>query len=505
MNHATINPRAGSETSSDQKSLRKKSVRGGAVTMLSQLVNTGIQVASTVILARMLSPEEFGIIAMVVSITSFAGLFRDLGLSSAAIQKSDLSREQQSNLFWLNAAVGTLLTLLVAMAAPLVARFYQKPELMSVTLALSVTFVVGSLGTQHGAMLVRNMQFLRQAIATVAGALTTLITAVVLSSTGMSYWSLVWGTIAGSVSTTLLLILLSPFRPCRPMRGTGIRGLVKFGANVTGFNLVNFFHRSLDNILIGRTWGAGSLGFYSRAYQLLMFPINAIRGPITAVAYPAMSRLQDQPEAFRSYYRKITALLSLASMPLVAYLYVEAGPVVELLLGNQWSGVTPIFKYLALTAFIQPVASLRGMVILSTGRSGDYLAWGCLNSGVVVTGFLIGNHWGPVGIAISYAISNYLLLYPSLILAFRNTPLTHADFFIPIARSTASSVAAAIVLSLFLEHLETFSTWLRVGTSATAFAASFLGFYALIPGGYRELRHHGSLLGELRTRAVPSC
>jgi PST family polysaccharide transporter len=504
MKPAATIPNQDGGNAPEPASLRNKSVRGGAITMLSQMANTGIQVASTVILARRLSPEEFGIIAMVVSITSFAGLFRDLGLSSAAIQKFDLSREQQSNLFWLNAAVGTLLTLLVAAAAPLVAMFYHKPDLMPVTLALSVTFLIGSLGTQHGAMLVRNMQFFRQAIATVAGALMTLVTAVVLSSTGMSYWSLVWGTLVGSACTTLLLITLSPFRPCRPMRGTGIRDLLKFGANVTGFNFVNFFHRSLDNILIGRTWGAGSLGLYNRAYQLLMFPINAIRGPITAVAYPAMSRLQGNPQAFRSYYRKITALLALASMPLVAYLYVEAGPVVELLLGSQWRGVAPIFKYLALTAFIQPVASLRGMVILSTGRSGDYLAWGCLNSGVVVTGFLIGNHWGPVGIAISYAISNYLLLYPSLVLAFRKTPLTHADFFIPIARSAASSIAAAAILSLLPESFAELPNWLRLVASALVFAVSFFGFYALIPGGFRELRNHGSLLNELRTRAVPT-
>ena len=164
--------------------LKKKSVRGGMVTMVSQAASIGIQLTSTVVLARLLSPEDYGVIAMVMAVTSIAGLFRDLGLSSAAIQKKNLTRAQQSNLFWLNVVMGSLLTTIVAVGSPLVAWFYGKPELTAVTLALSASFLIGSIGTQHGAMLVRNMQFGRKAAATITGSVVSLVIAITLALNG---------------------------------------------------------------------------------------------------------------------------------------------------------------------------------------------------------------------------------------------------------------------------------------------------------------------------------
>ncbi|MDB4106662.1 lipopolysaccharide biosynthesis protein [Akkermansiaceae bacterium] len=472
----------------DMADLKRKSVRGGAVTMVSQAITIGIQLTSTVVLARLLTPEDYGVLAMVMAVTAFAGLFRDLGLSSAAIQKKDLTREQQSNLFWLNVSMGLLLTLIVAAGSPLVAWFYKKPELVMVTLALAVNFLIGSLGTQHGAMLVRKMQFGRKAVATIAGAIVTLVVAVILALQDYSYWALVWGTLSGAVVVTLLTVIVSPFRPCLPSKGSGIREMLGFGANVTAFDFVNYFSRNLDKVLIGRFCSTESLGLYSRAYQLLMFPVNAIRGPITSVAFPAMSSLQDQPQAYRSYYRRTILLLSHLSMPLSAYLWVTSEHVVILALGKAWLPTASLFSILAITAFIQTPYSLTGLIQLTLGRGQRYFAIGAVVAGFTSLGFSIGVLWGSKGVASAYAITTYVGLVPILMWAFKNTAIRLRDFFESILRPCLASILSAIVCYLVMGKVSELASFWVLTITFSAFAFSYLIVLGLIPNGRDDVK-----------------
>lgn len=468
--------------------LKRKSVRGGAVTLVAQAAGVLIHLTSTVVLARLLGPEEYGVMAMVLAVTAFAGLFRDLGLSSATIQRDKLSHDQLSTLFWINVAAGTVLTLLVAAAAPLVAWFYQRPELSAVTLVLSLKFLIGSFSTQQSALLTRQMRFGRKAAATLSGSGVTLVLAVLLALNGFSYWSLVWGGLAGAVVTTLLLNGLSGWRPGWPVRGAGVRSMLKYGANLTGFELVNYFHRNLDNILIGRFWGADALGLYSRAYQLLMFPIQNLRGPLNAVAFPAMSRLQKQPELFRAYYRRVTALLAFATMPLTTFLLVTSATLIELALGPRWLGVVPLFAVLAITGFIQPVASLRGLVLLSTGQGRRYRNWGILNAICVSLGFGVGIAWGPMGVAVAYALVSYAILYPSLRYAFHGTPLQTRDFFGPVARPALASLVAGLGTFFLKQGFWFEQNGLVLAACLAVFSLLYLALFLVLPGGAAELR-----------------
>jgi PST family polysaccharide transporter len=470
----------------DMTDLKRKSVRGGAITIILQGSTVALQLTSTVILARLLSPKDYGIMAMVLAVTNFAGLFRDLGLSSAAIQKKNLTHAQQSNLFWLNVAMGLLLTILVAAASPLVVWFYGRPELLWVTVALSFSFLIGSFGSQHGAMLVRNMQFGRQGISSIAGALFSLGVSVVLAAKGWSYWSLVWGNLAGAVATTILLLVLSPFRPGWIRVGTGIREMLKFGANVTGYDFVNYFHRNFDNVLVGKFVGAEALGLYSRAYALLMLPISNLRIPISAVGYPALSRLQEQPEAFRTYYCKTVSVLAMVSMPLTAFFFVSSDQIIHLLLGPAWNGVTPIFAILALVAFVQPVVTLWGIVVLSRGMAPRYLHVGVFNSVCCVIGFVAGLPWGAVGVASGYAIATYLGAIPSLAWAFHGTPVRLRDFFAGTARPLTASIIGGAILFAVSRQWSDLPIVLQVGLSASAFALLYCCLLRILPGGSRE-------------------
>lgn len=471
-------------------------------TMLSQAVGIGIHLVSTVVLARMLAPDDYGVIAMVVAITSFAGLFRDLGLSAAAIQKGTLSQVQMSNLFWLNVGMGALLSSTMVISAPLIAQFYGKPELIAVTGLLSTTFLINSLGTQHSALMQRELRFGRKAIAVNVGALVAFGVTAVLAARGHAYWSLAWGQISGSLVTTLLLILLSPFRPGLWSRRAGMRSILAFGANVTAFDIVNYFHRNLDNILIGRFWGPDALGCYSRAYSLLMLPINNIRGPINAVGFPALSRLKHQPEAFRSYYKKIACILALTSMPITAFLFVAAEPVIEIALGPRWSGITPIFSILASVGFVQPVITLWGVVVLSRGMGRRYLHLGMFNTGASVVGFLSGIHWGAVGIATGYSLATYLTAYPILQWAFRGTPLRFNDFLSVTIRPFLASITSVVLCLGLMSTWPSESPWFSIMSCAALFVPAYILSVLCLPGGRADLAMVANLLKPLSSRLL---
>lgn len=471
----------------DMADLKRKSVRGGAVTVASQGVSIGIQLTSTVVLARLLRPEDYGILAMVMAVTSFVGLFRDMGLSSAAIQRKELSNAQQNNLFWLNVALGTILMVLVATMAPLVVWFYGKPELKWVTVALSVGFLIGALGSQHNVTLVRNLQFGRQAAVSIATALTSLIVSISLAYAGYSYWALVWGSLAGSLLGLLILFILSPLRVGWYKKRVGTKSFLGFGANVTASSIILYFYRNLDNVLIGKFWGAQQLGIYSRAYSLLMLPINGIKGPIESVAFPSLSRLQEQPDEFRIFYRNMTRLLAMISMPFSAILFVSSEPLIELALGPGWSSVSSIFSVLAVVALVQPTVSLWGIMLLSRGLSSRLLRLSALNALVSGLGFACGLPWGGLGVAVGYLIAYYALTPFVLWVAFKDTPLSVRDFSNDIKRPFGLSLLSAGISLLLISAIHTQASWTGLLLAITSFSVAFLIVFFLLPGSKHDI------------------
>ena len=456
---------------------KKVLIRSGSITFGEQIAGLIIQVASTSILARILSPEDYGVMAMVAVVTAFARLFTDLGLSSSTIQRKTLTQEQISTLYWINVLIGGIVALIVAACSPIVAWFYHRPELLGLTCLVSLNFLISGFGSQQSALLVRSMQFARKAIANLSGLMVALLVSITLALNGFGYWSLAIGSVCGSFTTVVLLNAVSGWRPSRPSRNTGIGSMLKFGSNVTAFDFCNYFARNLDNIVIGRRWGTEVLGLYNRAYQLLLFPINNLRAPINAVAFPALSRLQDQPQKYRLYFRRIVALLAFLSMPLTTMLFIGSGPLIELLLGREWKGVVPLFAILALPSFIQPSWSLLGVVMLSCGKSGRYFKFGAVNSIVVSAGFLIGVHWGAEGVAISYACSTYLIIFPSLKWAFMGTPVSVSDFLSSIALPAMASLVAGSVTYVIMTFHRIENPLLCLIQIAVVFGLSFAMIY----------------------------
>lgn len=389
---------------------------------------------ATVILARLLTPRDYGLIGMVTVVTGFLAMFKDIGLSQATVQRAELSHEQTSNLFWINVAVSAAIMLVTVAIAPAIARFYGEPRLGLVTIALSTGFLLGGLNVQHQALLRRQMRFAALAVADVLSIIAGVTTAIVLAWRGASYWALVGQQLAAAATSTAAAWVLCRWRPTLPSRRTTVRDMLAFGGHVTGFNVLNYFARNGDNLLIGRVWGAGALGLYDKAYQLLLFPLSQINYPVGAVAVPALSRLVDEPERYRAAFLRTLEKIVMITMPLVMYLLVTSDWVVLVVLGPRWAGASRIFLWLAIAGFTQPVGNTTGWLFVSQDRTRAMFRWGLIGSATAIVSILIGLPWGAVGVAMSYALVGVLVRTPlNLWFVGRAGPVRAMDFYRTVA------------------------------------------------------------------------
>lgn len=268
------------ESGSITDDLAAKAVRGGVSTAGAQLAYFLIQTGGTAVLARLLTPRDYGVMGMVNVVIAFAAVFKTFGLAMPTIQKANISRSQVSTLFWINLAVGLLLAICVGALSPLVGWFFREPAVVPITAILSITLLLNAAAVQHSALLRRHLRLSGLALASILGQVTSVGLSIGLAFAGLNYWALAYGTLAGAMVVLLLTFFLCPWIPSRPKRTSGVRGMLVFGADVVGFDFVNYFSRNLDNILIGRYWGSVSLAYYTKAYGLFMLPISQIRGPV---------------------------------------------------------------------------------------------------------------------------------------------------------------------------------------------------------------------------------
>lgn len=490
------------DTSDFKRDLKGKSIRSGAVTMGAQGIMFFLRLGSTMVLARLLAPADYGLVVMVSAFISFADLFKDLGLSTATIQRANINQDQISTLFWINAAVGFLLALVLAVMSPIISWFYSEPRITWITLALAGTFIFSGLTVQHQALLRRQMRFTALAAVEIGSMGIGIATGIAMAWYGVGYWALVGLSAATAISYMALVWVFCRWRPGLPVRQAGIRSMVTFGGHLTGFSIVNYFARNFDGILLGRFWGADVLGLYSRAYNIMMLPINQVRGPLNAVALPALSHIQNDSLRYKKYYIKLVTLLAFITMPLMIFLFVCADEVIALLLGSKWSGATGIFKILCINALIQPALGTVGLVLISLGQSKRYFTIGAINSTIAVLSFVVGLPWGAIGVAVAYTIATYVLLVPTLWYSFRQSPISIRDFFSAILRPVIASIIMGFVILAVRSYLTNTLDIASVGYSFIIGFMTYLMVLLVVPGGLlflQELYSYRSFLFQKST------
>ena len=483
--------------------LKGRSVRGGAVTLTSQAIKFALQLGSTMVLARLLTPGDFGLIAMVTAITGFVAMFKDAGLSMATVQRKDVTHEQVSTLFWINVALSALAMLVIAALAPAIAYFYSEPRLVWITLALAGTMLFGGLTVQHQALLRRQMRFRALAVVEIVTMACGIAVAIAMGLLGFGYWSLV-GMAAGAAFTNAVLVwALCDWRPGLVKRGCGAGSMLRFGGGITAFNFLNYFTRNSDNVIIGFALGSGSLGIYSKAYNLLMLPIRQINAPVGSVMVPALSRLQDDPSRYRGAYLKAVSAVAMVGMPIVACAFVLADEAVAILLGQGWEQAASVFRWLAPAALFGTLNVAPGWLCVSLGRARTQLKWAMIWAPTTVLAFIIGVQFGILGVAAAFSASWCIGLYVFIAMACRGSPVRQRDIAIAIGPQVLASLAAtAIGLVTMAWIADTFSDAIvRVLVVVPIIAMTYLCVLWLLPGSRNQL---GRLFRDgLRSTIVP--
>jgi O-antigen/teichoic acid export membrane protein len=482
-----------------QPDLRGRSVRGGLLTLTSQGSQFLIQSMSTVVLARLLTPAEFGLVAMVSAITGLGQAFADLGLSEATIQRKDITHEQVSALFWINGAIGLGLTFITACLAPILSRFYREPRLIGITLVMSLTFLFGGLRVQADALLKRKMRFSSLAVRDITSSAIGVGLAIVLAKQGLGYWALVALPLTLNLMQMALSWLMVDWKPGMPSRHANVGSMISFGGKVAASYLLLNVMRSADSILIGRYLGARPLGIYSRAFNLMMTPINQLNLPITSVAVPAFSRIQDDPERFARSYLRTVNLLMWMSAPIVGFLFVAAEPVTVLILGNKWREAAPVFQILAISALAQLLHASTLWLFVSRGQSGRLLRVSLIVSPIFIASYLIGLPFGIRGVALSASLVQLTALPWILKYTFRGTHLTLGRLGQAVLYPTSLCLAGVVVAELALHLVAPQHMVSQFLVATVSFGATYL-LSALIPSVREEALSLWELVSELRLR-----
>jgi len=486
--------------------LRRRAVRGAGVTVLSQSGGFLVQMIATVILARLLGPADFGLLAIV---TTFSLLLMNVGLNGlteAVLQREHMDHALASNLFWINAALGLVLATAFVGLGPLLARFYGEPRVTAVAAALALTIIITSLSVQHLALLKRAMRFSRVSANDVVARAVSVTVSIVLALLGWGYWSLVAGTVALPLSTTIGAWLLCRWIPGRPRPAPGTGAMVRFALHTYTRFVMGYCTENLDKFLIGWCFGAAPLGLYRRAYDLFVMPSNQLSSPLTAVAVSALSRLAGEERRRRRHLLEALSTMAFVGMGLGAALTLVGRDLIGVLLGPGWDEAGRLFTLMGPGIGVMLLYGTHGWIHLSIGRPDRWIRWGVVELAVMSTLFLLGLQWGPAGIAVAWTLSYWILTMPGLWYAGQGQlglgALMDVVWRNVVASAAAAGVTVAIVSTLpwMARTPAVVGSVGRILATSAVFGALYLAAVIVLHRGYAPLAH---LAGLVRIMTMP--
>jgi len=475
------------------------------VTLAGQGGRILILFGSQVVLAHLISPADFGLIAMSAPIVGFVQLFNELGLLEATIQRPHLTQRELSALFWISVFVSTVLAVLVAAAGPLIARLYAEPRAAPVTACLACTIIMSGLASQPMALLNRRMEFIRLAVIDLASTAAMACLGIAAAAMGFGYWSLVLMQATNSATLLALAWSLTRWRPSHPRLEKGMATLIGFGGNVTGTNVLSYLSHNADNVLIGATSNSAALGLYDRAYKLMLLPIIQVTMPFTRVAIPLLSRLSGSSDLYcRAHLQMIQAMLFVTT-PCLVFAIVMADRLVPMALGDAWGEAAPIFSSLGFGTLVWPLVMSTTWLFISQGRARQQFMWNCIGSGLIICSFFAGLPWGPLGVARSSAA--FIVLFQAPLLcwaATREGPLRLGMLLRACVPFTVSALGVAPVVCLVRAWLDAVEVS-GIGSIvilASVMAVTHLAVMAGLASGRQVLRGVWSLRHLFRPQTV---
>lgn len=425
----------------------------GVVWMASgEFARLATQFGIGVILARLLTPADFGLVVMAMFVVGFIEVFGRCGMTEALIQRPEVTADDWSSVYWIGIGLGALVGIVAFFLGPLAASFYQDERVTPILRATGWVALLRSLGATQEAWLARQMHFRTIAQGEWTGVVAGGVTAVTMAGTGWGVWSLVANALVSAVATSLLFNLKCPWRPRFQIHASTLRWAARFGLALQGFGIINYLNRRLDDALIGRYVGPVGLGYYSRAYQLMLYPVQNVSGVIGRVMFPALSEIGDDMPRLRASYLRVVSAIATVTFPAMLGLLVTAPEVILVIFGPQWVPAIPILQVLTLVGLLQSVATTVGWIYLARARTDLMLAWGVASAVVVCSSFIAGLPWGTPGIAVAYALATGLLFFPSLAIPFRLIQLPIAE----LVRSVRGVLVGALLTAALAAGARTF-------------------------------------------------
>ena len=490
--------------------LRRLAVRGAAATVSAQWLGLVLQIVGTVLLARLLTPADFGVVAMVTTFSMLLMSFGSNGFHEVVIQRDGISRFQASNLFWITSAAGLVLTIGFAAAASLLARFFRNPLVTPVAMTMAVAIFITAISEIHIALLKRSMRFSAvSANAVVARAVYTVV-AIALAQIGWGYWALVIGIIGYALSVTVGAWWLCRWIPSMPRRGVGTRAMIAFAANVYGTFTANYFSRNFDTLLIGWQFNAAALGLYKRAYDLFALWESQLTSPLHNVALAALSRMNEDAARFRRCLANSLGIVAFIGMAVGVDLTLVGQDVVRLAFGPKWSESGRIFALFGPGIGVMLLYSIVGWIHLSIGNPGRWLRWTLVESAVTILLFVVALPLGPAGLAAAWSASFWILPIPAFWYAGRPVEFGVSSFINAVWRYTVASILAGLLTVAVIRGT---LLWgpppdVKVALAATViisalFGSLYLGAVTLLHWGCAPLRQLATLLRELAPAGRP--
>ncbi len=443
----------------------KKSLHSGAISILAQATNTAVQIGTTICLARLLVPEDFGLVAMVSALTGFANVLMDLGTRDAVVQRPQITADELSTLFWLTTGLGALFTGAVFAAAPLIGEFYHEERLVKIAQFWGLTFVITALSCQHAALLRRKLMFQKVALIEVTANVLGAFTAIGMALSGSGYWALV---IRPLVTACVMLILV--WSNCRwipglPVFSKGVKETVKFGLNITGFTTTDYLAKAADRVGLGYAVGARELGLYHNALTVYENALTVVTLPLHSVAVATLSKLRDNLEELRRAWSTALSSLTFFATLVFVVLAVIGQDLIVLLLGDKWIGAGILLAMFALRGPAQVVERTLGWLHVAAGRPDRWMRWGIVSGIFQVVTVLCGLPFGSLGVAISYGVCTYIIFVPAIVYAGQPLQIGLGDLMRSIGPQLIGALVTAVAgFTLRMYYLSDFPPFQRMAT-----------------------------------------
>jgi len=462
--------------------IKGRALRGGLAKLFGQGGKLALRLAFTVVVARLLSPEDFGLVAMVTVVTAVLNLFAGAGLSQSTVQRSRIDNQQISTLFWINILVGLILSLLCLVLAPLIVAVYSEPRLFWVTVAIGMGFFIGSAGVQHLALLERKLRYVTLAALEFVSQLVGISIGIYAAIAGYGYWALVASMVGASATLTMGAWIVTRWIPAWPKFKADILSLVHFGGTVTMNAMASYFAYNFDKFIIGRVLGAATLGPYALASQLINVPVYNTHTAIGGLVFSVLSRLQDDPVRFRNYFLKAYALVVSLTLPITIFLGVFSEDVVSVVLGPKWAAAAATFLLLSPSVLVLGFVAPLEWFLWSSGRHTRSLRIALVLSALAIIGCIAGLPYGTQGVAIGFSTALTLWLCPHVVWALHGTTVTPRDLLRSVSPPILAACAGVVLAFAAQPYLAPLQPVLRLALLASVMGGVYVFLLLLVLG-----------------------